>query len=96
MRLGPNDPPLVFFQFTLAGFGHFESYGRPPQRIGPGQGFFAVLPSRHRYYLPQASPGWTFGWIGLYHPYLVRRIARQVTSTGAVVDTPANSPRERE
>lgn len=92
MRLGPDDQPLVFFQFTLAGFGHYESYGRPAQRIGPGKSFFAVLPSQHRYYLPEASPGWTFGWIGLYHPYLVRRIARQVTSSGAVVDTPANSP----
>jgi AraC-like DNA-binding protein len=91
-RLGPRDQPVVFFQFTLAGFGHFESHGRPPQRIGPGKSFFAVLPSQHRYYLPEASPGWTFGWIGLYHPYLVRRLARQVASTGAVVDTPPNSP----
>lgn len=90
-RLGPRDQPLVFFQFTLAGFGHFEQYGRPPQQVGPGKGFFAVLPSQHRYYLPDSSPGWTFGWIGLYHPYLVRRIARQVASSGAVVDTPAGS-----
>jgi AraC-like DNA-binding protein len=91
-RLGPHDQPLVFFQFTLAGFGHFESYGRPAQRIGPGKSFFSVLPSQHRYYLPETSPGWTFGWIGLYHPYLVRRIARQVSSSGAVVDTPPSSP----
>jgi AraC-like DNA-binding protein len=90
-RLGPRDQPLVFFQFTLAGFGHFEQYGCAPQQVGPGKGFFAVLPSQHRYYVPESSPGWTFGWIGLYHPYLVRRIARQVASSGAVLDTPADS-----
>jgi AraC-like DNA-binding protein len=90
-RLGRNDRPLVFFQFTLAGWGHFEVYGRPPQRLPPGMGFFAVVPSRHRYYLPEASPGWTFGWIGIYHPYLIRRIANQVAATGAVVKTPIGS-----
>jgi AraC-like DNA-binding protein len=91
-RLGARDEPLVFFQFTLAGFGYFETYGAPPEPIGPGKSFFAVLPSRHRYYLPEISSGWTFGWIGIYHPYLVRRISRQVSSTGAVIDTPPNSP----
>src|SRR5437870_4486983 len=33
-------------------------------------------------------PGWTFGWIGIYHPYLIRRIARQVAATGAVLQLP--------
>jgi AraC-like DNA-binding protein len=91
-RLGRRDLPHVYFQFTLAGFGHFELYGRPPQRIPPGTGFFAVLPSRHRYYLPEASPGWTFGWIGIFHPYLLRRIAKQVAATGPVIQTPPGSP----
>lgn len=91
-RLGPRDHPLVIFQFTLAGFGHFESYGRPPQIITPGRAFFAVIPSRHRYYLPETSPGWTFGWIGIYHPYLLRRIGRQVALTGPVLETPPRSP----
>src|SRR5215510_4944905 len=31
-RLGRRDAPLVFFQFTLAGWGCFEVYGRSPQR----------------------------------------------------------------
>jgi len=91
-RLGRRDHPLVFFQFTLAGWGAFELHGRPPQRLPPGTSFFAVVPSRHRYYLPEASPGWTFGWIGIYHPYLIRRIARQVAATGPVVQTPPGSP----
>ncbi len=90
-RIGRRDRPLVFFQFTFAGFGHFETYGRPAQRIPAGTGFFAVIPSRHRYYLPEASPGWTFGWIGIYHSYLVRRIARQVQATGAIVQAAPGS-----
>ena len=84
-RLGRHDRPLVFFQFTLAGWGAFELYGKPAQKLPPGTAFFAVVPSRHRYYLPERSPGWTFGWIGIYHPYLIRRIARQVAATGPVV-----------
>ena len=87
-RLGRRDRPLVFFQFTLAGWGCFELPGRPPQQVPPGAAFFAVVPSRHRYYLPEGSPGWTFGWIGLYHPYLIRRIAKQVAATGPVLATP--------
>jgi AraC-like DNA-binding protein len=91
-RIGRRDRPLVFFQFTLAGFGQFELYGRPPQNVGPGPGFFAVIPSRHRYYLPESSPGWSFAWIGIYHPYLLRRIVKQVAATGPFVHAAPNSP----
>ena len=91
-RLGPRDRPLVFFQLTLAGWGAFELYGRPPRRLSPGTAFFAVVPSRHRYYLPEGSPGWTFAWIGIYHPYIMRRIAKQVATTGPLIVTPPASP----
>ena len=87
-RLGRRDAPLAVFQFTLAGWGHFQYQGQPPRRILPGKGFWAVIPSRHRYYLPGDSPGWTFGWIGIYHPYLLARISKQVAATGPLVDTP--------
>ena len=91
-RLSRGDRPLVFFQFTLAGFGHFEQYGRPPELVTPGTGFFAAIPSRHRYYLPEASPGWSFAWLGIYHPYLLRRITKQVAATGPLVQAAPNSP----
>lgn len=91
-RVSRRDLPLVFFQFTLAGFGHFELYGQPAQRMTPGMGFFAVVPSRHRYYLPANSPGWTFAWIGIYHPYLFRRIAKQVAATGPFVHVAPDAP----
>ena len=84
-RLGRLDPPLFFFQFTLAGWGHFQLYGKAPQQIPPGVGFFALIPSRHRYYLPQGSPGWTFGWVGVYYRWLFARVARQVAATGPLV-----------
>jgi AraC family transcriptional regulator len=87
-RLGRRDPPLFFFQLTMAGFGHFQLYGQAPRLVTPGMGFFAVIPSRHRYYLPAASPGWTFGWIGIYHPYLLSRVAKQVAATGPLVESP--------
>jgi len=90
-RLGRHDRPVVFFQFTLAGWGQFELYGKPPRDLGPGTAFFALVPSRHRYYLPESSPGWTFGWIGVYHPYLIQRIARQVAATGPVLQLPPQS-----
>ena len=91
-RIGPHEHRHVFFQFTMAGWGCFALYGGAAQRIPPGKAFFAVVPSRHRYYLPEGSPGWTFGWVGMYHPYLVDRIARQVAATGPVVTTAPDSP----
>ncbi|MGC4064818.1 MAG: AraC family transcriptional regulator [Polyangiaceae bacterium] len=87
-RLGRRDNPLFFFQFTLAGWGEYQSYGHAPQQVPPGTGFFAILPSEHRYYLPKDSPGWTFGWIGIYHPYLLERVTRQAAETGPLVETP--------
>ena len=87
-RLGRRDPPLFFFQLTMAGWGHFQPYGQAPRQVSPGTGFFAIIPSRHRYYLPEKSPGWTFGWIGIYHPYLLSRVTKQVAETGPLLELP--------
>ena len=84
-RLGKADPPFCFFQFTLAGWGTFELYDEAPQRMTPGMAFLAVVPSRHRYYLPEGSPGWTFGWVNVFHPYLVQRLKEQIALTGPVL-----------
>lgn len=85
-RLGRGDPPLFAFQLTLAGWGHFQLYGQPPRRVTPGKAFIALMPSRHRYYLPKDSPGWTFAWIAIYHPYLLARMAKQVAATGPLFE----------
>lgn len=83
-RIRKADRPFFLFQFSLAGWGTFEQPGQAAQRITPGMGFFAVVPSRHRYYLPTDSPGWTFGWINIYHRYLIERVARQIAVTGPI------------
>jgi hypothetical protein len=75
----PAEPRFAIFQFTLAGTGIFEQDDQPPRQMEPGTGFFVIVPSRHRYYLPKQSPGWTFGWVNIHHPYLVERIARQIS-----------------
>ena len=85
-RLGRKDHPLFFFQFTFAGWGHFEFKDQPPRKMVPGSGFFAIIPSPHRYYLPEDSPGWTFGWLGIYHPYLLARVTKQVDARGPYVE----------
>jgi len=90
-RHGDRKRPHFIFQFTLAGMGHFELRGGPAVPLPPGTGFFAIVPSRHRYYLPERSPGWTFGWIGVHHPYIVERVARRVRTAGPVLSIPVGS-----
>jgi len=91
-RLGRHDAPLLAFQLTLAGWGHFQLYGEAPRRVPPGTAFIALMPSRHRYYLPADSPGWTFGWISIYHPYLLARLSKQVAATGPLLQVPPKGP----
>jgi AraC-like DNA-binding protein len=91
-RLGRGDAPLFAFQLTMAGWGSFQLYGQPPRRVPPGTAFIALMPSRHRYYLPEDSPGWTFSFISIYHPYLLARMAKQVAATGPLVEVAADGP----
>jgi AraC-like DNA-binding protein len=91
-RLGRSDAPLFAFQLTMAGWGHFQLYGQPARQVNPGMAFVAMIPSRHRYYLPPDSPGWTFGWISIYHPYLLARMARQVAATGPLFEVAPDGP----
>jgi AraC-like DNA-binding protein len=89
----PADPrrPHFIFQFTLAGMGHFEWADGSLQPVPPGTGFFAIIPSAHRYYLPERSEGWTFGWIGVHHPYVVERVSDCVRTNGPVLRIPHGS-----
>jgi len=91
-RLGRNDAPLFAFQLTLGGWGHFQLYGQPPRRVTPGTAFIAVMPSRHRYCLPKESPGWTFGWISVYHPYVLERMKKLVSVAGPLIDVVPDGP----
>jgi AraC-like DNA-binding protein len=89
-RPGPDDPPVVYLQMGLSGWGNFQLYGQEPHRITPGKAFFILVPSRHRYYLPKDSPGWTFAWFGIHKPWLVTRITKQVLARGPLVDVEAD------
>lgn len=84
-RPGPDDPPVVYFQLSLSGWGHFQLYGQEAQQMTPGKAFFILVPSRHCYYLPADSPGWTFAWLGIHNPWLVSRITKLVLARGPVV-----------
>jgi AraC-like DNA-binding protein len=91
-RVGRGEPPLFAFQLTFAGWGHFQLYGQRPRRVPPGTAFIALMPSRHRYYLPQDSPGWTFGWVSIYHPYLLGRMGNLVKGAGPLVEVEPGGP----
>jgi AraC-like DNA-binding protein len=90
MRVGQGDPPLFFFQVTLAGWGCLQVPGRAPRQVGPGTGMLSLAPPQHSCYLPEQSPGWTFGWVAICHPYLLARVKKQIAATGPVVDIPPN------
>ena len=91
-RLARGDPPLFAFQLTLAGWGNFQLQEQTPRRVTAGKAFVALMPSRHRYYLPADSPGWTFAWISIYHPYLLARMTKQVAASGPLVDVAPDGP----
>lgn len=81
-RFAKGDPPFFLCQLTLAGLGHFEPHGEPPQQMTPGSAFFVTIPSRHHYYLPASSPGWTFCWVAIYHPYVIERAKKRIALSG--------------
>lgn len=90
-RFNKGDSPFFTAQLTLAGWGQFELYDELPQRLMPGKAFFVTVPSRHRYYLPPDSPGWTFCWVEIHHPYVLERAKAQVARSGPVMELSPDS-----
>jgi hypothetical protein len=64
----------------------------PPEALGPGKSLFSCCAPDTATTCPRSPRAGPFGWIGIHHPYLVRRISRQVSSSGAVINAPPNSP----
>jgi AraC-like DNA-binding protein len=83
--------PYVVFQYTLDGWGYYVD-GSIPIKMLPQMAFTAVIPTDHRYFLPSESPGWTFFYLLLRHPYIVSRIAERQSTAGPVFSIP---PTER-
>jgi AraC-like DNA-binding protein len=87
-RVGPKDAQVFYVQLTFAGWGDYLLDGEKAGRLTPGKALFAMVPSRHKLCLPDNSPGWTFGWIGICHPYLASRVAKLVALSGPLFDVP--------
>jgi AraC-like DNA-binding protein len=92
-RIGDAKNPFIVWQYTLAGFGAFRS-GLTNDLVLtlPGNAFTTVVPSDDFYYLPPESYSWTFFWLIIDHPYIVRRLRDRIRLTGPVWPVPAKSP----
>ena len=90
-RGGRTESPFFILQYTLKGFGVFEQVG-VVKRVEAGQAFVAIVPSAHKYYLPADSPGWTFVWFLMPHPYIVRRIIDRLTGRDCVIPLDPDGP----
>lgn len=89
-RADTRSQPKIVFQCTLAGWGVFEK-GSRRWRVGDGEAFLTVLPSRHVYYLPEESAGWTFFWFNTGHPYVVERLSVVCERHGPVLPVSLDS-----
>lgn len=98
MRRGADPKhPRLLVQITLTGAGYYAGSDRVWVPVVEGAGFFAVLPSAHRYALPATAPAaWTFFFVIIRHPYIVTRLAARLAETGAVWDFGADAVRVRE
>lgn len=92
MKRGVNGrQPIWLFQFTLFGWGIFETRNTK-QKILPGQAMCVQIPSRHRYRKDPGCRAWRFFWIIVNHPYVVGRLLEQPNLVNALIDLPENTP----
>jgi AraC-like DNA-binding protein len=83
-RSTASHAPFALFQATLDGAGVYED-ARGSVAVGPGRAFLTIVPSEHRYYLPDdPAAHWTFFWVLIRHPYIVARIAARYQGGGEV------------
>lgn len=90
-RGGVAAKPVWLFQYTLSGWGLFETAGERC-RVSAGQAFFAKIPSRHRYRNDAACGAWSFFWVIVRQPYIVARLLKQPDLVNAVAGLAENSP----
>lgn len=77
--------PILLVQVTLAGRGYWTGADDTAIALPEGWGFFAVLPSTHRYFLPpDAAENWGFFWVMIRHPYVITRLVARLSETGTV------------
>jgi AraC-like DNA-binding protein len=90
-RFSKGGPPFFLCQLTLGGHGCFEWQDEPARSMLPGSAFFVTVPSSHRYYLPPSSPGWTFCWILISHPYVLERASKRIAKSGPILEVESDS-----
>lgn len=88
-RSGDPARPHMVFQITLAGRGALEVGGdkagaAESYELKAGDAFAVLIPSSHRYYLPQGA-SWSFFWLTVQHPYVIGRLARVLRDSGSVM-----------
>jgi AraC-like DNA-binding protein len=81
--------PYIVFQYGLEGWGIYAD--KTVQKVPAGSAFTAVCPSEHRYYYPRESPGWTFFFLVIRHPYVVARMTAAQKNAGPVLAIPPDS-----
>jgi AraC-like DNA-binding protein len=92
-RIGDEKKPFIVWQYTLAGFGAFRSGATDEVKtVSPGYAFTTVVPSDDFYYLPREAQTWTFFWLIIDHPYIVRRLKDRIRLTGPIWQVPPRSP----
>jgi AraC-like DNA-binding protein len=92
-RLGDEKRPFMVWQYTLSGFGAFQpATTEESLPVSPGHAFTTLVPSDDFYYLPPESKTWTFFWLIIDHPYIVRRVRDRIRLTGPIWQVPPKSP----
>ncbi len=92
-RMGDAKNPFVVWQYTLAGAGAFRpGDSNESNLMTPGCAFTTLVPSDDFYWLPPESKRWTFFWLIIDHPYIVRRIRDRIRLTGAIWQVPPRTP----
>jgi AraC-like DNA-binding protein len=92
-RLGDAKNPFLVWQYTLAGSGAFQSGATKELALtSPGYAFTTLVPSDDFYFLPSESRSWTFFWLIIDHPYIVRRVRDRIRLTGPIWQVPPRSP----
>lgn len=91
-RIARKEPTKLFFHLIMAGGGRFQAAGRPRSYLAPGMGFFTIRPWLPRHFVPDESTGWTVGWVGIHHPYLVHRVGLSMRTRGPLVTVSPGDP----
>jgi AraC-like DNA-binding protein len=92
-RIGDEKKPFFVWQYTLAGFGAFRSGATGElSPVSPGHAFTTLVPSDDFYFLPPESKSWTFFWLIIDHPYIVRRVRDRIRLTGPIWQVSPRSP----